>query len=208
MSGILAIDQGTAATGWAYCLPGCEPMWDHIRLGKRGAWEGAVFWEFRNFLLDRIGMLEPDVLAFEAPFVPFPGRSSTAKPFSLAQTRRAMGLVAHISAIAEECSIGQVEEVQTTEAVKFMTGRGRFEGETSEDRTAAKKAATVAACVARGWSVSHDEADAIAILMFTENRLYPRESLSRRMVLKQPSGPLFDPSSPFNPGQPSNDTWP
>jgi hypothetical protein len=191
MSGLLVLDQATV-TGWAFCDPGKEPLWGSIRLGKRGAWEGIVFWEFRNFLLDRIGVLQPDVLAFEAPFVPRPDRKKEAKPLSVDQLRRGFGLVSHITSIAEECGIKEIDEYQSIECVKFFTGRGRFPGETAAERTANKKEATVAACRARGWlNVTYDESDALALLMFAEWKRYPQAALSRRLVLKSPTGTLL-----------------
>jgi hypothetical protein len=193
LTGILAIDQATTV-GWAYISePGREPLWSHERMAKRGAWEGAIFHAFRAFLLDRIEKLAPIAcLAFEAPFLPRPDRSETAVALNPAVSRMGYGFTAHITAVAEECGIRRIEEIQSVEFTKWMTGRGRFAGETAVERKRAKKAAVVAACAARGWQATDDEADALAMLMFTEYRLYPQQALSRRMVLKQPQGPLLE----------------
>lgn len=191
MSGLLAIDQATVS-GWAYCRPGEEPVWGHKRMGNPETWEGKVFHNFRVFLyelLDHWG--RPDCLVFEAPFVPRYDRSAEAKPMNPQTLRKAFGWVAHLTQIAEERGIERIEEVQSIEFTKFFTGKGRFAGETSADKSYAKKSAVVAACKARGWDATHDEADALAMLMFAEYRLYPEASLRRRIVLKQPHGPLF-----------------
>ncbi len=192
MGGLLALDQSTASTGWAWCEPGADPLWGHKRMGARATWEGGVYSDLRAFLLDRIDALSPKALSFESPFVPRPDRQQkTAAPFNPAVLRRSYGFVAHIVEIAETCGL-DCYEMQSAEFTKFFTGRGRFPGDTYEQKRAAKKAATVAACAARGWRVTHDEADALALLMFTEWKLYPQTALQRRMVLKVPRGPLFE----------------
>lgn len=190
MSGILALDQSTV-TGWAFAEAGCEPSWSHMRMGVPKAWEGCVYFEFRKFLLDLIDMLGPKVLAFEAPFTPREDRSDEASPFNSNYLRRAYGLVSHITEIAERAHL-DCYEYQTGEVTKFFTGRARYPGKDYAARRKAKKAATVAACAARGWKATADSADALAILMFAESKLYPDASRQRRMVLKIPSGPLFE----------------
>jgi hypothetical protein len=194
MSGILALDQATVV-GWAWCEPGKEPLWGRKRMGREKCWEGAAFDIFRTFLLERISMLEPDVIAFEAPFTPqrrAKDDDDDGGAVLNAQTqRKSYGWVAHITQIAHSLNLG-CEEVQSSEFTKMLTGRGGgWPGKTWAERRKAKKAAVVEAIAARGWKVTADEADALGILLFTEKRLYPRESRSRRMVLKTPSGPLF-----------------
>lgn len=190
MSGLLALDQSTV-TGWAYCRPGEEPVWGHQRMGRPETWEGKAFHNFRKFLYGLLDHWGPECLVFEAPFVPRPDRSGAAKPMNAQTLRKAFGWVAHLTQVAEERGIERCEEVQSIEFTKFFTGIGRFPGETSADRTYHKKSAVVAACKARGWDATHDEADALAMLMFAEYRLYPEASLGRRIVLKQPRGSLL-----------------
>jgi len=190
LSGILAFDQATTS-GWAWAEPGQEPVWGHWRSGKREAWEGEVFNAFRFSLHRLIGQHKPDCVGFESPFVPRPDRSGAAKTLNPATLRRAYGFVAHITEMVEAYGVGQIEEVQSSEFTKFFTGKGRFPGETAEARTANKRNAIVAACRARGWEATHDEAVAIALLMFVEYKLYPRESIGRGMKLRLPRGPLF-----------------
>jgi hypothetical protein len=189
MSGLLSVDQGTL-TGWAFCEPGREPSWGHLRMGKTGAWDGVVFWEFRNFLMHKIGLLSPDHLIYETPFLPRPDPKPGAPVQNFDVLLRGCGLVAHIVELAEEFNI-DCQHYDSQQFTKFFTGKGRFPGETVVQRRQAKKQATIAACAARGWHATNDEGDALALLMFSEHLLYPRESLSRRMVLKNPTGPLF-----------------
>ena len=171
LNGILAIDQATVS-GWAFCEPGEPPLWGHKRMGRAGATEGEVFFAFRLFLMARIDEFRPKYLVMEAPFVPRPDRSPMAKALNPAVLRRAYGLAAQITSIAEEYGLCCYEK-QSVEVAKFFTGKGRFPGDTSDERTRAKKQAVMAACWARGWKCTHDEADALALLCCFEVQLYP-----------------------------------
>jgi hypothetical protein len=148
------------------------------------------YWELRNYVLHKIGLVSPDYLIAEAPWSPRPNRTAEAKPFNANTARLGYGLVAHIEELAEEFSI-EYREYQSPEVAKFFTGRGRFPGDTPEEKSAAKKTAVRAACIARGWIVSnYNESDVLALMAYAEYQLYPREALSRRMALKTPQGPL------------------
>jgi hypothetical protein len=181
MSGILAIDAATV-TGFAMAKPGCEPVWGHHRMGGRSATDGEVFAAFRDYVLDLIETHDPQYLVFEAAFTPRLGADPQKNKIINPQTlQRLYGFRAHIVCIAEErCLI--CHDKQSLEFTKWFTGRGRFPGATSADRSKAKKATMVAAC---------DEADAIALLLCFEAELYPEQSLRRKRAFKQPLGPLF-----------------
>jgi hypothetical protein len=189
MTGILGIDAATV-TGFAFCKPGYEPIWGHHRMGGRSATDGEVFAAFRDYVLDLIETYEPQYLVFEAAFTPRLGADPQKNKIINPQTlQRLYGFRAHIVCIAEErCLI--CHDKQSLEFTKWFTGRGRFPGATSADRSKAKKAAMVAACAARGWRVTEDEADALGLLMCFEAELYPEAAMKRRMTLKIPSGPL------------------
>lgn len=199
MPGILAVDQNTVS-GWAWGLPGKEPICGSKRMGwaprkENGKtispWYGLRFFEFRQFFLHQIGLLSPDHLVWEAPFMPRPDRSNQAKPLNPSTSRLTAGFVAQLELLAEEFGIDH-REYQSPAVAKFFTGDGRFPGETPEQRTEAKKSAVRAACVARGWPVrNYNESDALALLCYAEHHLYPRESLSRRKVLKVPTEGMF-----------------
>jgi len=134
---------------------------------------GEVFFAFRLFLLARIDEFKPRFLIMEAPFLPRPDRSAAAQALNPAVLRRAYGLAAYITGIAEEYALCCFEK-QSTEVAKFFTGKGRFPGQTADERTRAKKQAVMAACWARGWKCRHDdEADALALLCCFEAELYP-----------------------------------
>jgi hypothetical protein len=190
MGGILSLDAATV-TGWCSAAPGREPVWGHHRMGGRSATDGEVFAAFREFVIDRIEIYHPQYLVFEAAFTPRLGADPQKNKIINPQTlQRLYGFRAHIVCIAEErCMI--CHDKQSLEFTKWFTGRGRFPGATSAERSKAKKAAMVAACAARGWKVTDDEADAIALLLCFEEELYPEEALRRKRVFRQPGGPLF-----------------
>src|SRR6266705_1898753 len=122
MSGILAIDQGTRA-GWAWCAPGCEPMWGNKKLGREGATSGEVGAAFDAFLLERIDYLGPRFLVYEAPYVPRAGQDRV--PINAETLRRLLGLAFLIDTIAAQRGI-ECREVLSAAATKAMTGRGKY----------------------------------------------------------------------------------
>jgi len=192
MPGILAFDQSTV-TGWAFAEPGCEPTWGHKRLGKRekatAGEVGAEFYSFANLLIQRYC---PLYICFETPYIPRPRRNRKGEvetegsiPLNAQTMRKLLGIAFLIDTIAEQRGI-DCREVASSAATFAMTGRGKYPSRQ------AKKRATMQACWARGWKATEDEADALAILMFSEARLYPEAFRSRQMVLKMPRGPLFE----------------
>ncbi len=181
MPGILALDQATV-TGWAFAEPGCEPVWAHKKLGRDKATAGEVGAAFTCLIEGLLDTFRPEFMCFEAPYVPRAGRDRV--PINAETLRRLLGLAFLIDTIAEQHGI-ECREIASSAATLSMTGRGKY------PNRQAKKRATMQACWARGWKASEDEADALAILMFSEARLFPEASRQRRMVLKMPSGPLF-----------------
>jgi Holliday junction resolvasome RuvABC endonuclease subunit len=180
MPGILAIDQATT-TGWAHCEPGQLPQWGHKRLGKPGADHEEIAQSFDLFLRSLIEHATPRHLIFERPFL---GIQNAQTIMLLA------GLRWHILLVAQQYGL-RARDQETRAAVKLLTGQGKFPGVTPAERRKAKKDATMAACWARGWKATEDEADALALLLFAESRLYPREAKQRSMIFKEQTGPLF-----------------
>jgi Holliday junction resolvasome RuvABC endonuclease subunit len=180
MPGVLAIDQATTV-GWAHCEPAQHPQWGHKRLALPGAEHEEVAQSFDLFLRSLIEHTQPRHLIYERPFL---GVQNAQTIMLLA------GLRWHILLVAPQYGV-RVWDQETRAAVKLLTGHGKFPGATADARRKAKKQATMAACWARGWKATEDEADALALLLFAESRLYPREAKERRMTLKEPTGPLF-----------------
>lgn len=174
MTGVLALDQATV-TGWAHSEPGQTPTWGHIDLAKSGVGMGKVGAAFSIFLEARIAVFRPQFVIYETPFIG--GGRIPINPLTL---RRLLGIAGLIDTICEQRGI-ECREAGSLAFTKFFTGQGRF-----EDRQA-KKRATMERCKMLGWECSEDEADAVALLLYAEAKLFPRYAMAR------PAGPLFSP---------------
>jgi hypothetical protein len=190
--GILALDASSSAVGWAYGDPGAPmPLWDTFRpkLDGETAKEhaGRIGARFAIFLEARIEVLKPTHIVREQPYaggkrwdfvdgkkvlVDIPVNNETMFPL--------WGLAWQIDTIAEQHGI-DCRQCTTLAAVKFFTGRAKYENRE------AKKRATVAMCKMHGWKCTEDEADALAILVYAEAKLFPE----MRLAMRRLAGPLF-----------------
>ena len=178
MPGILALDIATT-TGAAYAAPGERPQWWHQRFGKPGAANGEIGRLFASWLSWLISETKPEWLIFESPFVPPKLNNNTI--------RRLYGIAFIAESQAFRYGI-ECREVDTASVAKFFTGKARWKPAsnviTSRD---AKKAATRRVCERYGWtSVTEDEADALAVLVYAEALIYPEAAIKRGSF-----GPLF-----------------
>jgi len=151
-------------------------------MGAADSDNGEVFFAFRKFIMARIGQFSPRYLVYEAAFMP--GAKQKVTRLNAKVSRRLDGFVAHLEELATEFGLIGLEH-PTSEFVKWFTGAGRYESREE------KKRATIMGCEARGWKVTSDEADALALLMYAESYLFPRESKGRPLFLRRPEGPLF-----------------
>ncbi len=179
MSGILTLDQSTV-TGRVFGEPGCEPLWCHQRMGKRGAGPAEIADAFDAFLCREIEIFRPGDIIHETPYIG--GGKIPINPQTILLLAWMAG---HIGLVARRYGI-RCWQQQTSTAVKFLTGRARYPSRKE------KKMATMQACWARGWKTTEDESDAMALFLFAEFKLYPEASRQRRKVLKMPTGPLFE----------------
>lgn len=161
--GIFAIDLGSC-TGWAYAMPGGDPVYGHVRLPvDRG--DGAFFHRFRRWLLDQITVLSPRLIVREAPLI-------TASATSMQTVVRLFGLDAHTAEIAHVREV-RCERANNATVKKFVTDNGR-----------AKKPEMIDAIRARGWTPENDNvADALAVLLWAESKWAPH--------VTRAAGPLF-----------------
>jgi len=176
---ILAIDQATTV-GVAFAEAGCEPVWGHWRMGKPKAEPDEIAEAFDLYLREQISRFRPDDLIHETPYI-----GSGRVPLNPQTILLLAWMAGHIGLVARQCGV-RCWQQQTSTAVKFLTGRAKYASRKE------KKLATMRACWARGWEATEDEADALALLMFAESKLYPEASRQRRMVLRMPRGPLFE----------------
>jgi len=170
---ILAID-GARIAGFALGETGQEP-----RFGTRnftgGNASGEIVARFSRFLRQTIEAEQPDVVAYEAPYVP--GAWRTGPPLNALTVRRLLGLAEVVDAICFEYRV-RCYQATAGEITSYLTGKSNWGGR------AAKKAATVAAARAWGWAVANDdEADALACWCYAESILDPIAAAQRRARL-------------------------
>jgi len=173
MTRILAID-GAATAGLCFGPTGGEPRFATRCFTGSGA-SGEVVGRFCRFLRATIEREEPQVVAYEAPYVPTAWRSGP--PLNAKTVRRLLGLAEIIDAIAWEYRL-RCYQATAGEVCAYLTGKSNWGG---RDK---KKAATIAAARAWGWAVSDDnQADACAVWAFAENILDPIAAAQRRARL-------------------------
>ncbi len=189
MPGILAFDQATV-TGWAHAEPGESPTFGHQRMGKTGATSGQVGAAFHIFLQARLDLFRPNYVCFESPWVPRPRRPrfvkagtpvppDTSVPMNALTLRRLMALPMMIETVCEQWGI-ECREAPPQEISAFFLGAGSLKSEE-------KKRRTIEMCRAYGWQATEDEADALALLVYAEAKLFPEFRMKRPIV----AGPLF-----------------
>jgi hypothetical protein len=177
---ILALDP-SRVLGWCRGEPGGPLAFGHAELARRGATPGAIGFGLQTFLVETIEAINPDLIVYEQPFL--------SPNFQTSFVLLGLGFSIDTIATAEGIECASIIAIEATNA---LNGSARYPGVTKEERRVAKKAATIAACRARGWDVINDhEADAIAVFLLAETKRFPEAALTRPRVLKPPAGPLF-----------------
>ena len=158
----LALDPATV-TGWCIGSPISTPRLGTLDLTKaREIRRGYAFEMFRRWLLRTFKEREITHVIFESPVL--------MKFSNINMTRIAQGLDAHIEAAVEVWNSDNYRSIPLTEATpgqikKALTGKGN-----------AKKAAMIAAAMARGMSPENDnEADAFGAWLCLLAELAPDE---------------------------------
>jgi hypothetical protein len=170
---VLAID-GAATAGFALGATGEEPRFGTRKFTGGGA-SGEVVARFSRFLRQTIEREQPQIIAYEAPYVPGAWRSGP--PLNALTIRRLLGLAEITDAISFEYRI-RCYQATAGEITSYLTGKSNWGG---RDK---KKAATIAAARAWGWAVNNDnEADALAVWSFAESILDPVAAAQRRARL-------------------------
>jgi hypothetical protein len=141
---------------------------------KRDA--GEIGARFEIFLEARIDVFKPDYIVREQPYIP----DGKKIPVNFETIFPLVGLAWQIDVIAARHGFGdRCQEATSYAAVKFFTGKAKYPSR------AAKKRATVAMCKLHGWACTEDEADALALLCYSEAKLFPYQ---RQL---KPTGQLF-----------------
>lgn len=156
MRSILSLDASSTATGWAFGYPDARPTSGVTRFAAKGATEDEVWFSALKWLNTRIAVLNPDIVAIEAPFVSSgAGGQSNAKTMSML-----LGLQAVLRTVVKARMPGRAVLVASSTARKTFTGRGVYPAGEA-------KPAVQAECVARGWidaaDVQPDRCDALCL---------------------------------------------
>lgn len=152
MKTILALDVSVSATGWAYGAPGEVPLSGVIRFAPKGATEDEVWYAALRWMTEQMGVLNPDVVAIEAPIMSVGG-------FTSAQTQGALwGLQAVLRTVAKAKG-RPARLVNVSSARLLFTGKGRYEKDQA-------KPAVKRRCVELGWvdqTATYDRCDALCV---------------------------------------------
>jgi Holliday junction resolvasome RuvABC endonuclease subunit len=143
---VLALDLATV-TGWCHGVPGAgTPRIGVIRLrpsGVTGEAYGAIGAGMEEWLCDLIPIVNPRVIAFEAPLLRHKGAAAA---------RIALGLAMIVETVAHQFAV-RVMENHAGNTRKIVMGKGN---PTKEE--------VVAWCRQRGWQPpTHDAADAAVL---------------------------------------------
>lgn len=175
---ILALDPARNF-GWAAGEPGTTPRWGVVFL--TGETTGAIGMSLRGMLGRLFAEFLPDLVSFEAPYLPRPRRRGNGggTPANALTIRRLNGYAFTIETACAEARV-RVVEVTPSEVSQFFLGTGH------RLKRGAKKIATIEMCRQYGWAVSDDnEADALSIWAITEATIAPELGRLRG------EGPLF-----------------
>lgn len=154
MKSILALDVATT-TGWAFGRVGDRPLSGATTFGRKNGCEEDIWFDALKFINDRLIVLQPDMVAIEAPMQG--GKSSQAS----------IGLLLGLQAVirtavrARRPSIAHLVHCQS--ARKFFIGHGNLPGKEAKQRVKDR-------CVAIGWltveDATFDKADALCVWAF------------------------------------------
>lgn len=147
---ILAIDAATV-TGWAFGAIGSKPLGGAVRLGGEDTCDEDVWFDGMKFMNDRLGALNPDVVAIEAPMQG--GKSSQSA------IGRLLGLQAILRTVVRARRPNLAKLVHVQSARKFFIGRGDYGGQEAKARVQRR-------CVDLGWATwddGHDFTDALCV---------------------------------------------
>ncbi|WDR03648.1 hypothetical protein PSQ19_06140 [Devosia algicola] len=155
MRSILALDVSATATGWAYGLPGDLPISGVERFGREGSTADETFVRAVVWLNGQLSVLNPAIVAMEAPILTSGGGFTNPHTADLLQ-----GII-HVFRFAVKARMpGRAHLIASSTARKTFTGHGRY-------GKGAAKPAVQAEAVRRGWltleSMDPDKADALAV---------------------------------------------
>jgi hypothetical protein len=158
MKTLLALDVATT-TGWSFGPVAADArpsLSGHIRFAREGADDAEVWKKALIWLTEQIGVLQPSVIALEAPI-----NSASPAGGSNAQTLgRLIGLQAVLRAVVEIKLPTTAKLIHVQSARKLFIGKGNLPGKTAKKLVQER-------CVQLGWlsgdEVQADRADAMCV---------------------------------------------
>jgi Holliday junction resolvasome RuvABC endonuclease subunit len=177
---ILVLDLATT-TGWAVWRPGqgSGPYHGLLRMPKGTIDLGYFVERFREQVADLIKVYQPELVAFELPFI--------GANISQDSARKLMGLATFCEWICYRLRIECVEVNNSTWRKHFLSGLSRPKVGAKGEQRQQLKDLSIQACRLRGWApIQDDDADALGILDYVAHaRTRYREHINWA------PGPLF-----------------
>jgi RNase H-fold protein (predicted Holliday junction resolvase) len=155
MTSILALDVSARACGWAFGLPGDKPVSGVERFTRDGDTPDEAFVRAVVWLNGQLSVLNPGIVAIEAPILTSGGGFTNPHTADLLQ-----GII-HVFRFAVKAKLpGRAVLVAASTVRKTFTGRGSYPAGAAKD-------AVQAECLRRGWlnaeTMQPDKADACAL---------------------------------------------
>lgn len=155
MKSILAIDASKNGLGWAFGLPGDNPISGVEPLGRDGDTEDEVFCRGLVWLTRQMGVLSPAIVAIEAPI-----KASGIGNTNPASQAMLIGLQGVLRAVVKAKLPGRAQLIASSTARKTFTGKGTYAKGEAKD-------AVMMECRRRGWltieNMQPDRADALCL---------------------------------------------
>lgn len=158
MQSILALDVSKNATGWAFGLPGEDPISGIASMGSGSSTDDEVWRNGMVWLNDRISFFQPKIVAIEAAIMSSaPGQGGFTNPQSQALL---VGLQAVLRTVVKARLPGAAMLVAASTARKTFTGKGTYPKGEAKD-------AVMMECRRRLWlsldDMQPDRADALCL---------------------------------------------
>jgi hypothetical protein len=133
MRSILALDVSGKCTGWCFGIPGDTPISGFVEWRKDDAPEDEVFMRGMTWLNDQMRVLNPAIVAIEAPI-----KASGGGYTNPASQTMLVGLQAVLRAVVKARLPGRAHLIASSTARKSFTGRGTFPSGEAKDAVMAE----------------------------------------------------------------------
>lgn len=172
MKSILALDVSARCTGWAFGVPGVKPASGIVHWSGEGVTEDEVFRKGLVWLTHQMGVLNPAIVAIEAPIKASGGGFTHAGSQAML-----LGLQGALRAVVKAKLPGAAHLVASSTARKTFLGKGgNFDGDVKD--------LVMAECIRRGFiapeDAQPDRCDAIALWTHLAAQQLPELAFNRQ----------------------------